>query len=88
MDDKTIICRCEEITYEEIIGAIKVGCHSVSSIKKYVRAGMGSCQGRVCAPIIIKILKSQGIEASIEDKPNFPYTPIKISVMEAFENEQ
>ncbi len=88
MEDKIIICRCEEITYGEIISAIKAGCHSISSIKKYTRAGMGSCQGRVCAPIIIKILKSQGIEAVVEDKPNFPYTPITIRDMEVKDDEQ
>lgn len=88
MDDKIIICRCEEISYGEIMRAITAGCHSVSSIKKYARAGMGSCQGRVCAPIIIKILKSQGIEAGVEDKPNFPYTPITISHMEGIDDEQ
>lgn len=87
MDDKIIICRCEEITYGEILSAIAAGCHSVSSIKKYTRTGMGSCQGRVCAPIIIKILKTQGIEARVEDKPSFPYTPITISDMEAFDDE-
>ncbi len=82
MDDKIIICRCEEITYGEIIAAIAAGCHSISTIKKYTRTGMGSCQGRVCTPIIIKILKSQGIEVEVEDKPNFPYTPITIRDME------
>jgi sarcosine oxidase subunit beta len=87
MDDKIIICRCEEITYGEIISAIAAGCHSVSSIKKYTRAGMGSCQGRVCAPIIIKILKSQGIDAGNEDKPNFPCIPITIRDMEVIEDE-
>ena len=88
MDDKLIICRCEEITYKEIINAISAGCKSISSIKKYTRSGMGSCQGRVCAPIIIKILKSRGIEVEAEDKPNFPYTPITISDLEVIEDEQ
>lgn len=82
MDDNLIICRCEEITYGEIILAIKAGCHNVTSIKKYTRSGMGSCQGRICAPIIIKILKSQNIEVLAEDKPNFPYLPIRIGDLE------
>lgn len=88
MDAKIIICRCEEITYGEIIRAITAGCQSVSSIKKYTRSGMGSCQGRVCAPIIIKILKNEGIEVKVEDKANFPYTPITIRDMEVIDNEQ
>lgn len=82
MDDNLIICRCEEITYGEIVDAIRKGCHSVTAIKKYSRSGMGSCQGRVCAPIIVKILKSEGIVAEIEDKPNFPYLPIRVGDLE------
>ena len=88
MIDKLIICRCEEITHEEIIKAIEAGCHSITAIKKYTRGGMGSCQGRVCAPLIIKILKSRGIEAVKEDKSNFPYTPITIRDLEVVEDEQ
>lgn len=82
MDDNIIICRCEEITYGEIKDAINKGCHSISAIKKYTRSGMGSCQGRVCAPIIVKMLKNEGIEVFLEDKPNFPYSPICIKDME------
>ena len=88
MTDKLIICRCEEITQGEIIQAIEAGCHSITAIKKYTRSGMGSCQGRVCAPIIIKILKSRGIEVETEDKSNFPYTPITIRDLEVVEDEQ
>lgn len=88
MDDKTIICRCEEITAEEINEAIDAGCRSISTIKKYTRSGMGSCQGRVCAPIIAGILKSRGLEISAEDKSNFPCIPISLKDLEVVEDEQ
>ena len=87
MNDDLIICRCEEITYGEVLAAIKAGCHSITTIKKYTRSGMGSCQGRICAPLIIKILRSQNIEVEVEDKPNFPYLPIRIGDMEVGNDE-
>ncbi len=51
-----IICRCEEITEDEIIEAISNGARSVTEIKKFTRAGMGLCQGRTCRKSIERIL--------------------------------
>lgn len=82
MDKNTIICRCEEITVSEIEEAIAAGCTSIKSIKKFTRAGMGSCQGRICASSIASILRRRGIDVTNEDKPAFPAQPILISEME------
>ena len=82
MDKSLIICRCEEVTFGEIEEAIEAGCDSIKSIKRYTRSGMGQCQGRVCAPILLGILKSYGIEANEEDKPSFPLNPMVLLEME------
>lgn len=81
MRDSLIICRCEEITRKEIEEAIDAGCQSIKAIKQYTRSGMGSCQGRICGPLIVGILKSKGIEVTQEDKPAFPLNPIFIKEM-------
>ncbi len=47
MDDNVIICRCQEITYGEIVKAIEDGAISVTGVKKRVGSGMGSCQGQI-----------------------------------------
>lgn len=47
-DDDMIICRCEEITKGEIRKAIHEGMYTVNEIKRYLRAGMGLCQGLTC----------------------------------------
>ena len=36
MDDNVIICRCQEITYGEIVKAIEDGAISVTGVKKRV----------------------------------------------------
>ena len=51
-DDETIICRCEELTKANIMVAVDEGLRHVNEIKKRTRAGMGMCQGRMCAPAI------------------------------------
>ena len=45
------------------------------------RSGMGSCQGRICGPLILNILKEKGFEVYAEDKPAFPLNPIFIKEM-------
>lgn len=81
MKESLIICRCEEITEAEIEEAIEAGCRSIKGIKQYTRSGMGSCQGRICGPLILNILKSKGYEVTEEDKPAFPLNPIFIKEM-------
>ena len=52
----TIICRCEDITYGEVLEAIELGMTSLNEIKRYLRAGMGPCQGRTCGRLIQQII--------------------------------
>jgi NAD(P)H-nitrite reductase large subunit len=54
-----IICRCEEITKNEIEKAIQEGAESPNEIKRFTRAGMGLCQGRTCRGLIEKILQEK-----------------------------
>ena len=51
-DDETIICRCEDLTKADVSIALDEGLRNVNEIKKRTRAGMGLCQGRMCAPSI------------------------------------
>ena len=54
---KAIVCRCEDITEEDVINAIKQGYTDIEELRKKLRIGMGPCQGRVCIQIVRKILK-------------------------------
>lgn len=56
LDDDVIICRCEEITKGEIRRAIYDGMLTMNEIKRYLRAGMGLCQGQSCARLVRGIL--------------------------------
>jgi NAD(P)H-nitrite reductase large subunit len=77
-----VICRCEEITEAEIVGAVHAGCRSVGEVKRYCRAGMGLCQGRTCAPLVRQIIAretSVPIEQVAEDSVRFPVLPVSLS---------
>jgi len=56
MEDKTIVCRCSDITIEEIRQAIDDGYTTFDELKRVLRTGMGPCQGRTCMPIILREL--------------------------------
>ena len=52
----TIVCRCEEVTAEQIAGMTKLGCLGPNQTKFFSRCGMGPCQGRVCGLAVTAIL--------------------------------
>ncbi len=43
MSNKIVVCRCEDVTWQEIKSH-----DDLRSAKLQTRCGMGSCQGRVC----------------------------------------
>jgi len=48
----TVVCRCEDVAWEELTGALASGPSDLRSIKGLTRCGMGYCQGRVCGPVV------------------------------------
>lgn len=56
MRDDVIICRCEDVTYGQIVEAIERGLTTTEEIKRVLRCGMGPCQGRTCSRLIARII--------------------------------
>jgi len=56
MADKVLICRCEDLTEEEIKQAIDEGYTTLDELKCKLRLGMGPCQGRSCILLARRIL--------------------------------
>ncbi|OXY94960.1 NAD(P)/FAD-dependent oxidoreductase [Streptomyces diastatochromogenes] len=51
--DDTVVCRCEEVTAEQVRTAVDtLGAGDVRTVKLLTRAGMGWCQGRICGPAV------------------------------------
>jgi bacterioferritin-associated ferredoxin len=57
--EEIYICRCEEITLEEIQLWIDRGYDTFNELKHVLRVGMGPCQGRGCQDIILRELSKK-----------------------------
>jgi hypothetical protein len=51
--DDTVVCRCEETTYGELVEAVHAPTTpSPNALRLGTRAGLGPCQGRICGPTV------------------------------------
>mgnify|MGYP000940286558 CR=1 FL=1 len=83
MENKVIVCRCEDVTLEDIHKLIKQGYRTIDEIKRVARAGMGPCQGRTCRMLIAQELaKAYGVSMEEVIMPTFRPTvkPVKLGV--------
>lgn len=77
----TIVCRCEEVTLGTIEAALGDGVPSIGEVKRRTRLGMGSCQGRYCAPVLATLLaERQGrpVDELAFFAPRVPAKPVSI----------
>lgn len=58
-DDDLLICRCEEITKGEIRRAVHLGFYTMNEIKRFLRPGMGPCQGLSCGRTVREIVAKE-----------------------------
>ncbi|MDR1960923.1 MAG: (2Fe-2S)-binding protein [Gracilibacteraceae bacterium] len=85
-DDDMIICRCEEVTKGEIRRAVHDGMFNVHEVRRFLRCGMGLCQGQTCARLVKSLVARElGIPpASLEDATGrAPMRPTEMRVFAA-----
>lgn len=47
-----IICRCEDVTLEDLHNVFKEGYSTIEDLKRILRIGMGPCQGNTCMLLV------------------------------------
>lgn len=83
-DDDMIICRCEEITKGEIRRAVHDGMYTLTDIRRYLRTGMGLCQGQTCTKLVKGIVARELGVSPAELEPataRSPMRPIEMKVL-------
>ena len=81
-DNNIIICRCEDVTLQQIEEAIDSGITDPEELKRFLNLGLGPCQGRTCGRLVNQILSRKtgrpGIEIpATKTRPPLVSVPIK-----------
>lgn len=82
--DEVFVCRCEEVTREELEAAIKDGAVTMNEVKRWTRAGMGLCQGKTCSKTVMAMLAQKTGKSAAEILPatfRNPVRPMPIGCM-------
>ena len=85
-----IICRCQEVTRQDILDAIADGATTVDGVKRRTRAGMGLCQGKTCERLVAKIIAEETGRPMADIRPpksRIPVRPVKIGIIGGGEDE-
>lgn len=83
-DDDLVICRCEEITKGEIRRAVYDGMSTMNEVKRFLRAGMGLCQGQTCARLVRGIIARELEERANALEMATPRSPARPIAMQIY----
>ncbi len=87
-DDDIVICRCEEITKGEIRQAVHDGMWTLTEIRRYLRTGMGLCQGQTCSRLVKSIVARELGVSPAELEPATSRVPMRPIEMRIFADER
>lgn len=89
--DHITICRCEEVTLEDIKNTAKKYQCSAREIKLRTRAGMGYCGGRTCRPAVDAVMEQVTGEKPGHDIPlkvQPPVRPISLATLRGMQDDK
>ena len=86
-DDDLIICRCEEVTKGEIRKAVHEGMFTMTEVCRYLRTGMGLCQGQTCGRLVKNIIAKELGVSPAELEPATSRAPMRPTEMHILADE-
>jgi NADPH-dependent 2,4-dienoyl-CoA reductase/sulfur reductase-like enzyme len=82
----TVVCRCEEVTAQQILDTVKLGCIGPNQMKSFLRCGMGPCQGRFCGLTVTELIaQARGVSPAEVGyyRLRFPVKPVALGEIAA-----
>ena len=76
------VCRCEEITVEDVQSAVAAGALTVNDVKRQTKAGMGLCQGAYCAAAIARMIAKQTGSDATAIAPMTSRPPVRLITLD------
>lgn len=87
-DDEIIICRCEEVTKGEIRRAVHAGMFTLQEVRRFLRTGMGLCQGQTCGKLVKGIIARELNISPNELESSTGRAPMRPIEMQVLANER
>lgn len=81
-DDNMLVCRCEEVTKGEIRKAVHDGIFTIEEMRRYLRSGMGLCQGQTCGKLVKGIIARELFVSPDQVEPASARAPMRPMEME------
>ena len=76
---KTLACRCEDVTLQDLDEAIERGYTDIEALKRYTGFATGWCQGKWCLSLCARRLAQLGGTADLPITPRPPVHPVALS---------
>ena len=76
-DDDMLVCRCEEVTKGEIRQAVHAGMLTIEEIRRFLRCGMGLCQGQTCGKLVKGIVARELHVSPLDIEPATSRAPMR-----------
>ena len=55
-----LVCRCEDVTLDDVRHTLDLGYRSVEEVKRYTGLGTGPCQGKECMALCASLCLAAG----------------------------
>ena len=81
-DDDMLVCRCEEVSKGELRKAVHAGMFTIEEIRRFLRCGMGLCQGQTCSRLVKSIVARELKVSPAELEPAVSRAPMRPMEME------
>ena len=87
MSTKAIVCRCEDVTLDDIQHTIALGYKSVEEVKRYTGLGTGPCEGKECMAHAARLCAAAGSTHldAFTSRPPIEPVPLSIFAFGAFD---
>jgi sarcosine oxidase subunit beta len=73
VSSKVIVCRCEDVTLDDVRHTLALGYTDLEEVKRYTGFGTGPCQGKECLLHVARLC-AEAAAGATSPRPVRPFT--------------